>query len=461
MLPMSDAALLPQSSARSLRLQTLVRLRWLAVIGQAATVLFVNLWLGFPLPIATCFALIALSALLNIVLRLRYPASYRLGAWSAFALLAYDVLQLSVLLYITGGLDNPFCILLLVPLIVSATAQEWRPTLALGILVVLVSSLLAVYHAPIPWHPGDTLNIPLIYSAGAWVALVFASAFTGIFTFNVAEDARRLAKALNATEMVLAREQHLSALDGLAAAAAHELGTPLATIALVVKELELDLAEDDPFRDDVLLLKSQVQRCRDIMAKLTSLSHEGDHPLARQRLTHLLGEVVEPFRAFSAEIVMDEPQGAGPEPVGRRNPAILHGLANFVENAVDFASERVTLGASWDGERVTLAIADDGPGFAPGIIDRIGEPYVTTRARSDDDRADHEAGGLGLGVFIAKTLLERTGATVSLANRDPPARGAVIRVSWPRAVFEGTSRAREGRETIAEATPWREKAEIL
>jgi len=458
---MADASLVQQSAARSLRLETLVRLRWLAIVGQATTVLVVNLWLGFPLPTVLCFSLIALSAVLNIGLRLRYPASYRLGAWSAFALLAYDVLQLSVLLYITGGLDNPFCILLLVPLIVSATTQEWRPTLALGVLVVLVSSLLAVYHAPIPWHPGDVLNIPLVYSAGAWVALIFASAFIGVFTFRVAEDARRLAKALNATEMVLAREQHLSALDGLAAAAAHELGTPLATIALVVKELELDLAEDDPFRDDVLLLKSQVQRCRDIMAKLTSLSHEGDHPLARQRLTHLLGEVVEPFRGFPTEIVVAPPQGTGAEPVGRRNPAILHGLANFVENAVDFAGERVTLGSAWNNDRVIVTISDDGPGFAPGIIDRIGEPYVTTRARTDDDRADHEAGGLGLGVFIAKTLLERTGATVALANRDPPDTGAVIRVSWPRTVFEGAPPTARVPETMAEAPPWREKAEIL
>jgi two-component system sensor histidine kinase RegB len=366
-----------------------------------------------------------------------------------------------VLLYVTGGLDNPFCILLMVPLIVSATAQESRPTLALGILVVAAATVLALYHAPIPWRPGETLSIPLEYSAGTWVALVFAAAFTGAYTFRVAEEARQLAKALTATELVLAREQHLSALDGLAAAAAHELGTPLATIALVVKELELDLPADDPFRDDVLLLKSQVQRCRDIMAKLTSLSHEGDHPLARQRLTHILGEVVEPFRAFATEIVMDAPEGRGPEPVGRRNPAVLHGLANFVENAVDFARERVTLGAAWDNDRVILTIADDGPGFAPGIIDRIGEPYVTTRAPADNDRTDHEAGGLGLGVFIAKTLLERTGATVSLANRDPPATGAIIRVSWPRAVFETVSDSGPTPETIAEGTAWREPARSL
>jgi two-component system sensor histidine kinase RegB len=449
---------IPRPTAQSLRLDTLVRLRWLAISGQLAAVLAVNLGLGFPLPMAFCLGLIALSALLNIALRLRYPASQRLGSWSAFALLSYDVIQLGVLLYLTGGLDNPFCILLMVPLIVSATAQEWRPTLALGVLVVAVATVLALYHAPIPWRPGETLSIPLEYSAGTWVALVSAAAFTGAYTFRVAEEARQLAKALTATELVLAREQHLSALDGLAAAAAHELGTPLATIALVVKEMELDLPADDPFRDDVLLLKSQVQRCRDIMAKLTSLSHEGDHPFARQRLTHLLAEVVEPFHAFAAEIVLAEPDGKGSEPVGRPNPAIVHGLANFVENAVDFARERVTLGAAWDNDRVILTVADDGPGFAAGIIDRIGEPYVTTRARTGSDSADHEAGGLGLGVFIAKTLLERTGATVSLGNADPPKTGAIVRVAWPRAVFEAMPPAGPLPETIGEGTAWREPA---
>jgi two-component system sensor histidine kinase RegB len=444
-----------QPAARSLRLVTLVRLRWLAVAGQIVTVLFVNLWLGFPLPIGICFGLIALSVLLNIVLRLRYPASRRLGNWSAFALLSYDVVQLSVLLYVTGGLDNPFCILLMVPLIVSATTQESQPTLALGILVVAAATVLALYHAPIPWRPGETLDIPLEYAAGTWVALVSASAFTGAYTFRVAEEARQLAKALTATELVLAREQHLSALDGLAAAAAHELGTPLATIALVVKELELDIAEEGPVRDDVLLLKSQIQRCREILAKLASLSHEGDHPLARLRLSHLVAEVVEPFRGFPAEIVMAAAEGNAPEPVGRRNPAVVHGLANFVENAVDFARERVTLGAAWDNDRVSLTIGDDGPGFAPGIIDRIGEPYVTTRAPPGDDPADHEAGGLGLGVFIAKTLLERTGATVSLTNRDPPQTGAIIRVTWPRAIFEAVPEAGPPREAEAQGTAWR------
>jgi len=441
----------PSTGPGSLRLDTLVRLRWLAIIGQAATVLVVNVGLRFPLPLGFCFMLIALSAWLNIIIRIRYPANLRLGNVPAVALLAYDILQLGGLLYLTGGLDNPFSILLLVPVIISATTLAPQATVVLGLMVVGMASLLAIVHWPLPWHPDRVLSIPLAYSAGTWVALVLSCVFSGIYTFRVAEEARQLAKALTATELVLAREQHLYALDGLAAAAAHQLGTPLATIALVVRELEHATAPGDPHSEDIALLKSQVKRCRDILAKLTSLPGEGDdHHLARLPLSHLLEEVAEPYRAFPTEIVIKPGVGGGAEPVGRRNPAIVHGLGNLVENAVDFARSRVEVASAWDAERVSVIISDDGPGFASGIIARIGEPYVTTRARTGDGRADHEAGGLGLGFFIAKTLLERTGARVRLANREAPESGAVITVEWPRTRMDAElAEATAAAETIA------------
>ena len=381
--------------------------------------LIVKLVLGYPLPIAYCFALIALSACLNIAIRIRYPASYRLGNAPAAVLLGYDVLQLGCLLYLTGGLDNPFTILLLVPLIVSATTLAPPETRSLGLLVVGMSSVLALDHWPLPWDVAGNLDIPLIYSLGVWVALVSASVFTGTYAFRVAEEARQLAKALNATEMVLTREHHLSALDGLAAAAAHQLGTPLATIALVAKELELAFEPNSPHSEDIALLRSQVKRCRDILAKLTSLSTESYDHLARQPLSHLIEEAVEPFRAFATE------------------------------NAVDFARSRVDVASEWDEHRVSVTIGDDGPGFAPGIIQRIGEPYVTTRAPSGDGGADHEAGGLGLGFFIAKTLLERSGARVTLANREAPRTGALVRVEWPRERMEEVLEP----ATVVEALP--------
>jgi two-component system sensor histidine kinase RegB len=443
----SARAAVEDFSSRSLRLDTLVRLRWLAVAGQAAAVMFVHFVLGFPLPLFVCLALVGLSALLNVALA-RYPATVRLQEWPAFALLAYDVLQLGALLFVTGGLENPFAILLLAPVIVSAATLPPRPTVILGLVVVASASVLSLSHWPLPWRPGEPFELPLVYVAGVWVALVSACAFTGVYAFRVASEARQLAKALNAAEMVLAREQHLYALDGLAAAAAHELGTPLATIALVAKEMERDFPPGSPHADDVALLRSQSQRCRDILARLTSLSGQQDKHLGRLPLSHLIEEVVEAYRAFSAEIVVTPSEGTGPEPVGRRNPAIAQGLVNLVENAVDFAEERVTVGTSWTDAEVAVEIADDGPGFSPDIIDRAGEPYVTTRLTEPSEEPHHEAGGLGLGLFIAKTLLERSGATLRLANRTAPARGAVVRVSWPRAIMDIPAFEEERRETM-------------
>ena len=427
-------------AGRSLRLQTLIRLRWLAVAGQSVAVAVVYFGLGFPLPIVWCIGLIALSAALNVALRIRFPASHRLRAEPAFLLLSYDALQLGALLFVTGGLENPFAILLLVPVIVSATTLAPLPTLLLGAIVVVVATVLAISHLPLPWHSGEALSLPWIYTVGVWLALVSACAFTGVYAFRVAEEARQLARALNATEMVLTREQHLSALDGLAAAAAHELGTPLATIALVARELEREMAGDDRHAEDIALLNSQAQRCRVILAKLTSMSGELDQAIARQPLSHLVEEVVEPYRAFGTEIAIAPPHGDGPEPVGRRNPAIIQALANLVENAVDFAESRVEIATGWDDLEVALTVSDDGRGFTPAILARIGEPYVTTRGPAGDDRAHHEAGGLGLGLFIAKTLLERTGARLTFRNLDPPRRGASVRVAWPRALMDSPAK---------------------
>ncbi len=448
-------------ASRSLRLDTLVRLRWLAVVGQATAVLVVAEGLRFPLPMVACLALVGLSALVNIALRLRFPPTLRLGQWPASMLLAYDLAQLGALLFLTGGLDNPFAFLLLVPVIVSATTLPPRATVVLGAMVVATASLLALVHLPLPWHAGETLTIPLVYTAGVWVALVLACAFTGIYTFRVAEEARQLARALTATEMVLAREHHLSALDGLAAAAAHELGTPLATIALVAKEMVRESPEGDQRREDLALIMSQSQRCRDILGRLTTLSWQGDDHLARVPLSHLIEEVVAPYRAFTTEIVVAPAHSEGPEPVGRRNPAVIQGLANLVENAVDFARQQVTIATQWNADDVAVTITDDGPGFAAGIMERIGEPYVTTRGPRSTP-TDPEAGGLGLGFFIAKTLLERSGARLTLGNREPPVRGAIVKVVWPRALMDSETQTIAGnQENTGEGMTWRRPIESL
>ncbi len=422
----SEAAL----EATRLRLRTLIRLRWIAIIGQSAAVLFVYAGLGFDLPLGACFTVIALSAMLNLYLRLHRPTGRDLSTNAATALLAYDVLQLALLLALTGGLTNPFSVLLVVPVVVSATALPTRSTIFLVLLTLTVTTAISWFHLPLPWH-GEGLALPGLYTAGIWVALASALAFMSFYAFRVAEESRQMSEALAAAELVLAREQHLSAIDGLAAAAAHELGTPLATIALVARELERDIPDGSPQAEDIKLLRSQVERCRGILERVGSLGDTQDSPLDRVPLTNLIEEIAEPHRDFGIEIVVTS-EGESREPVTRRNPAVLYGLGNLVENAVDFARSAVTVHAKWDAETVTVEVVDDGPGFAQEILTQIGEPYLTTRGRRRRGQAE---AGLGLGLFIAKTLLERSGARLNIANRGRR-RGAVARVNWPRDYLE-------------------------
>lgn len=417
-------------SGRHLRLDTLVRLRWLAIAGQSLAVAGVHFGLGFTLPFGWCFSVIAVSAWLNIALRVQFPLSHRLQASAATALLAFDIVQLAALLYLTGGLQNPFSILFLAPVMISATALPPQRTLLLGMLAIALATLLSVYHLPLPWAGSERPILPPFYQLGSWVALVLGLSFTGIYAWRVAKEARDLSDALAATELVLAREQHLSQLDGLAAAAAHELGTPLGTIALVARELTRLAPPEGEMAEDIALLREQVERCRGILAKLSSLQDDDAGPLDQLSLRLLIEEAAGPQRPFGVpfEISMS---GDRPEPVCRRNPGMIYGLGNIVDNAVDFARSTVTITAGWNDSHVTLTIADDGPGFPPDVLMRAGEPYLARGAR--ENRA---GGGLGLGLFIAKTLLERGGATLEFSNLPAPASGASIRIVWPRAVFE-------------------------
>jgi len=277
------------------------------------------------------------------------------------------------------------------------------------------------------------LQLPLIYNTGIWVAIVLGAAFIAIYASRVAVEARKLADALAATELVIAREQHLTQLDGLAAAAAHELGTPLATITLIVKDLQKQLPASDPLEEDLTLLAQETARCRAILGKLASLGGDAGNILDEMSLSLLLEEVAGPHRDFGVHISIVE-DGKGPEPACLRNPGILYGLGNLIENAIDFAVSEVRIVAQWNGARVRIVIEDDGPGFSPDVVGRVGEPYVTTK---NDRRAKTDEGaGLGLGLFIAKTLLERSGAIVKTENRVPPATGAMVTILWERPAFE-------------------------
>jgi two-component system, sensor histidine kinase RegB len=434
---------LPAGQATNpIRLRTLVRLRWLAVIGQTAAVLAVSLFFGYSLPFSACLGVIALSAWLNIFISLRWRSSQILSSRAAGLLLAYDVVQLAALLFLTGGLENPFAFLFLVPVTVSATSLDARWTLALGAMAIACASLLAVYHLPLPWKESEAFTLPATYVAGLWVAILCGTAFSAIFARRLAEEARQMSAALNATELVLAREQRLSALDGLAAAAAHELGTPLGTISVVATELKRESGLTGHHADDLDLVISQAARCREILSRLANREQTADVIFGQVKLSALLEDQVSPLRGPDVDVMIScvGDSAAEPEPVFRRNPAIAYALSNILENAIDFARSNVSVEARWSASQLTITVRDDGPGFDQLIFDRLGDPFVTTRPGYDaamdaaGEARVHE--GMGLGLFIAKTLLERSGAHVGLSNRTAPSQGALVTIRWPRTAVD-------------------------
>jgi two-component system sensor histidine kinase RegB len=357
----------------------------------------------------------------------------RLEPVYAAALLALNIVELAALLFLTGGLQNPFSFLFLAPVLISAAVLPIRLTIGLGLLAMACASALGFFHLPLPWDSEDPLVLPPIYLLGVWLSILLAIGVTSLYAFQATEEARKLSDALAATELVLTREQHLTQLDGLAAAAAHELGTPLATIFLISRELEKTVNGNDQLASDLKTLREQAQRCRDILAKLTQLSSSGA-PFDLMPISTLIEEVVAPHRDFGVAIKVRLAVAATKEPVVARNPAILYGVGNILENAVDFARTTVEVNAWWNAETVEIVISDDGPGIAPDMLKRIGEPYLSRRRSADEAQSGRT--GLGLGIFIARTLLERTGARVSFSNRTFPDHGAVVQIVWPRDRFE-------------------------
>jgi two-component system, sensor histidine kinase RegB len=421
---------------RPLRLDTLVTVRWLAIGGQTMGVLFVQFGLQYPLPLFECLALILVSAIVNVALVLRFGSAHRPSTRFATAQLAFDCLELGGLLALTGGLHNPFAFLLLAPVSIAATILPQRATAVLAALVVVIASGIGVFHLPLPWDPDVELVFDRVYEIGIWASLLCAVVFIAAYTSRVAFEARQLADALAATELALSRHEQLSALDGLAAAAAHELGTPLSTIALAAKEMRADLPQG-PLADDVDLIISQSARCRTILAKLRNLGDDGSGDLfAAVPLGDLIAEVAKPYELLKHIEYAGE--GAGADPVFRRSVGLIYGLGNLIENASHFARSLVQVEARWNDDAIDLTIGDDGPGFPPELMARLGDPYLTSRPRAVAPGRDGETAGLGLGIFIAKTLLERSGATLSFENLKSDG-NAVVRIRWPRQAIEAAS----------------------
>jgi len=410
----------------------LVLIRWVAIAGQAATLLLVHEGFGFAVPMAPAFAVVFCSVLLNLAITLYWRAQARHSERQAALFLGYDLLQLWVLLFLTGGLENPFSILILAPVTVAATALSQRPVIALAALAIAMISVLALWHMPLPWRQ-EPLYFPAEFVLGLWTALVIATIFISGYTWSVAAEARRLRDAVAATQLALAREQRVSAVGALAAAAAHELGSPLATIAVVAKELVHDLPRDSAHREDAELLLSQSERCRDILAQLAHHPDEegGASPYTRLPISALVEASGEPYREPRVRVIYAATGApAADEPSVRRSPEIIHGLANLIQNAVQFARDEVSVTTHWDRATVTVEIVDDGPGFPPHLLARLGEPYLSTRAG--------DSSHMGLGIFIAQSLLERSGAELVFDNLVEG--GAHVVISWKRSNLEAGTR---------------------
>lgn len=408
-----------------LSLSNLIVLRWIAVAGQFITLMVVQFGFGFDIAIMPC--LVAVGALAASNLTLMTSRHRRLREAKAARVLAFDLLQMASLIGLTGGLQNPFALLMLAPVTVSATILSRKSTIWLTSLAVVIATLVAYFHLPLPWETPGGGDLPVIYRLGIWTALTMSIVFIGTFVWTVSDDSRRLSNALSESADALARVREMSSLGALAAAAAHELGSPLATIAVVSKELLSSVDKSSPIYEDIELLKSQSDRCRDILVSLSR--RPGDAPtdpfdtMALSNLTELAVDEHVPDE-IDLSIVIDE-DCEGPEPQVQRTPEFLNGLGNFASNAGQFAKTSVTVTLSWNRDDVWITILDDGPGFSSSALHSLGEPYMSTRSGKD--------GHMGLGIFIATTLLERIGAETRFRNR----RGAEIQIHWPRRVLEG------------------------
>jgi two-component system sensor histidine kinase RegB len=418
-----------QSALGRTRLRTFITLRWLAVAGQTIAVLLVFFGLGFHLPLALCLAIIAASAWLNVFLSFAFPSQRLTRSWEAALQLSFDTIQLAAMIAVTGGLSNPFLLLLLAPVTVAALSLSIVRASFIAVLALVLAATMPFASLPLPWLEQTGTHLPILFQWGQFAALAVGTVFFTVSAGRVSQDEARLVRALDAASVVMAREQKLSALGAMSAMTAHELGTPLATIHLVAKEMVRDLTPDDPRAEDIRLIAEQADRCRSILSAIREARDATDIVHARMPLDALVEEAAAPMKGLGVAVIVRASAGEGGEartPVIERSPEILHALGAFIENAVSFAATRVEATASWTEDQVIITILDDGPGFSPEVIPKLGEPYI-----SDRSEARLGGGDMGLGFFIAKTLIERTGGRVASRNRTPPATGAIVQAVWP------------------------------
>jgi two-component system, sensor histidine kinase RegB len=425
------------------RLQTLILLRWMAIAGQIIAIVVADQVYKIQLPLGLCYLAVGGSIIANLLASYIYPVTKLLSETEALLTLTFDLTQLSLLVFLTGGLANPFALLILAPVTISATALELRTTVFLGSLAIALISFAAVVNVPLRLPDDTPLEIPQIFKFGFWLSIIVGIIFLSLYARRVATEIRSMSNALLATQMALAREQKLTDLGGVVAAAAHELGTPLATIKLISSELMDELTDRPDVLEDVRLIREQADRCRDILRSMGRAGKDDLH-LRRAPLEAVIKEAAEPHLGRGKQIeflVGPLKDGPAEQPTILRKPEVIHGIRNLIQNAVDFAKSTVWIEVGWSERILSVRIIDDGSGFPQQVIGRIGDPFVRARATRQEIVQRPEYEGMGLGLFIAKTLLERTGAELTFANaadpfltgnENPEKCGAVVEVHWPR-----------------------------
>lgn len=426
------------------RLRTLIFLRWTAIFGQIAAIAVAWEYYQIVLDLPLCLLTVGAAVAANLVAILLFPENTRLSATETTATLLFDTAQLALLLALTGGMNNPFALLILAPVTIAATALQTRSTVFVGVATILMITLVALFNMPLITRDGMEIAVPQVFGFGYWLAIVIGVVFLGVYARRVASEIQSMGDALLATQMALAREQKLTDLGGVVAAAAHELGTPLATIKLVSAELADELDDRPDLREDALLIRGQADRCRDILRSMGRAGKDDLH-LRSAPLLAVLREAAEPHLDRGKQIHFDAVPAPGAkdrQPTIYRYPELIHALRNLVQNAVDFARSTVWIDSEWSDTEIRVRVCDDGKGYAPGVLGRIGDPFLQSRRQEAERGQRPEYEGMGLGLFIAKTLLERTGARLSFSNgtdpflRDderPGRSGAIVEVIWPMA----------------------------
>lgn len=434
---------LAQKRRYGIRAATLTNIRWIAVAGQLVTVLIVQFWFGFDLPLIACLLVIMAGVWFNVIATMFLPVNARLSETAALCWLMFDAVQLAVLLSLCGGLSNPFCILFLATTTITAAALTPVSVRIAVLTCVTLIVLVELVHLPLTRQNGEDMLLPFIYRLGFGCSLVIGIAFIAGYIGRIADESFRMSQALAATQLALSREHQLSSLGAMAAAAAHELGTPLATIAVTAREMQRDLPEGADKEGDLALIREQTARCRDILAELAGIQHRDAAQFQRAPLLSVLEEAAAPHLHAGKDVIFIV-NGEAVEnravmtPEIDRRPEIIHSLRNLIQNAVDFAYSEVRIICRTQGRNIEVRIEDDGAGYPPDLLTRFGEPFVSSRTRSKIGETGYE--GMGLGIFIAKTLLERRGVDLAFFNRSRRGSrpgGATAQIIWRSEIEDG------------------------